>query len=494
MANIKGTDADKKMAEVERALLAMYADTQGIERAGDKIILPVGGSLKDWIATLQRYAESLEEIMDTQIHLDAHPDDALYALYKVIEKRFGKLMGTMSFSFFGPQPGEQRTISISAEETVVVPIGNAEIFGSLPIRLYVVPHYDPSNDVGGNLEITFTHKRAFLPFVEEIEKDIKQYLKENSIFWRKAITSQFNFMDLRYFDPERSVVYSEEELSKLGGEVFAPIIDTQGWLDSGRPLKRGVIFYGPYGSGKSLTLMYIAKLCEKHGWTYINVMPGDDVARVLRFADRYGPAVVAVEDIDRETGVERTNRVNKIVNLMDSVLSKGSRVMVVMTTNHKTNIQPAMLRPGRVDTSFELGRLDERSTKKVIENTLKDRYGNTMLEGELDADVLYEHSKGYTKAFLVEAVQRAIGYMLWRNSQNDNKNTRITQQDIVAGLDGLRDQFNLMNMEHAQPAPSLDRDMREILDDTVTRKLSMVTDAIGLTNGAGDSDGEGEGD
>lgn len=476
------TELDRAMKRVEQVLTDRYQNASGIKREGNVIILPEKGSLEDHIETLTNYKDSLEEVMNTEVVLDAHPDDALYALYKVIEDKFGALMSTMTFSFFGARPGEQRTIRISATETMVVPVGRAEIFGSLPITLWVEPEFDRTNDVGGYVKVTFQHPRKWEPFIKDIEVAILQWIKTKSIFRQKAINSDFSFMDIRYFDPKRKVVYSDLERTKLGGEVFAPIVATEQWRKNGRGLKRGVLLYGDYGTGKSLTLLYIAKLCEKHGWTFINVKPGDDIARVLRFARRYQPAVVAVEDIDRDTGVQRTDRVNTIINQFDGVVTKHDEVMVVMTTNHKDDIQPAMLRPGRIDTSIEVGVLDPHSTAMVIMNELKDDKGNNMLEGKLDEELVFKHAEGYTKAYLVEAVQRATGYALMRRYEEvggdfqGDGHVKIVQADIIGGLDGLRDQWNLMRKEREVAAPKIDN----VINDIVGEQIKDVKDNMNL--------------
>jgi transitional endoplasmic reticulum ATPase len=201
-------------------------------------------------------------------------------------------------------------------------------------------------------------------FVKGIEVGVREWLRANSIFKGKAINSDFTFMDLRYFDPSRRVVYSQNEQIKLGGEVFAPIVATRQWLADGGRLKRGALLYGGYGTGKSLTMMYVAKLCERNGWTFVNVKDGTSVKRALEFAMRYQPAVVAIEDIDRSTGRERTDSVNDIIDKFDNVVTKGSEVMVIMTTNHKENISPAMLRPGRIDSIIEMGILDPQAGRR----------------------------------------------------------------------------------------------------------------------------------
>jgi hypothetical protein len=492
-------DKDDEVAKASRklseALSSRYQTIKGIKHEGKEVILPYGKSLRWAKLTIEKAIQAEEEEMSTNVTFDAHPDDALVALHTVIGRRFGELMGVMTMGWFGPNPAEQRTVQISVDKTVVLPIGASEIFGGdFPLRITIRPVEDKSSDVGGRLEVQFNHLRAWEPFVKEIEDEVRAYLVDNSIFKGQAINSDYTFLDLRFFDPERRVVYSNLEREKLGGEVFAPIVATRQWVANGGSLKRGVLLYGDYGTGKSLTLMYIAKLAERNGWTFINVKPGDSIKRVLRFAKRYAPAIVAVEDIDREAGVKRTDAVNDIINGFDSVISKDDKVIIVMTTNSRENIQPAMLRPGRIDTSIEMGKLDPQAVRRLVENQLLDENGESILDGELDEKGLFEAAQGYTNAFVVEGVRRALGYSLMRkyeslegNMTGDDGHVRVTSEDIEGGLRGLRDQWNLMRTERAVAAPMIDGQIRNIVNEAVgplTEDINLLVGKVGLKKNA----------
>jgi hypothetical protein len=479
---IAKTDAEKAIKGLEEALHRQYQVSSGVRREGTQYILPEHSTLEKDIKVLSQLRDAEEQPIATSMRFDAYPDDALYAFYSVMGSKFGELMPAVSFSFFGGMiPGEQRTITIGPGETQNVPVGKTKIYDGLPIIINVYPSFDNDLDMGGYLDVEIQTQRKYEPLVKDIEKSVRIYLKNNSIFNGRAINSDFTFMDIESFDPARRVVYSRQEREDLGGLLFAPIVDTREWVSGGRPLKRGVLLFGDYGTGKTLTLLYLARLCVEHGWTFINVRPGDDIARVLRFARNYQPALVAFEDIDREAGNERTDRVNQIINQFDGVVSKSDKIMVVMTTNNEAGIQPAMLRPGRIDASIRLGVLDKYAVASLVENELRDEKGVSTLEGELDPDVLFEHAQGYTSAYIAEACSRAHGYALMRkiNARADGTDgtvrVRVNQADIIGGLDGLRAQWELMRRDRTALPPTLDI----ALGNLVARNTAVTNERVG---------------
>src|SRR5690606_38276676 len=71
--------------------------------------------------------------------------------------------------------------------------------------------------------------------------------------------------------------------------------------------------------------------------------------------------VVVIEDVDRAFHArERTEDANKnltfsgLLNAIDGISAKEGRILV-LTTNHPEVLDPALVRPGRVDRKFEVG-------------------------------------------------------------------------------------------------------------------------------------------
>lgn len=126
------------------------------------------------------------------------------------------------------------------------------------------------------------------------------------------------------------------------------------------PYRRGYLFYGPPGTGKTSLAMALA--AELGRDLYIMALGGtlltdEDLGRML---DSLGPkAVVLIEDIDGvfEGRVKKANNAvtfSGLLNVLDGVLSQTGQVLV-MTTNHREHLDPALARPGRIDVQVEIG-------------------------------------------------------------------------------------------------------------------------------------------
>lgn len=476
----KVTAATKRLQD---ALQERYQATSGILREGSRIIIPAHMSWRDAAEAILSHAKKQEEDVQTLSEFNCHPHDGLVALVRAIKSKFGELIGAESESMFGKIPGRTYTVPISFTETIVVPIGDAEIPG-VPIKMDIRPQFadmdneSASNDLGGMLTVIFSYKRMYEPLVKDIEAEIRLQLEQNSIFRGKAIDSRFNFMNVDTFDPNR-VVYSRNEKRTIDANILAPIVNTKAWLQSGSQLRRGILLYGEYGTGKTLTALLTGQNCVKHGWTFINVLPGDDINRALRFAKRYEPAVVFFEDIDNDTKGDRNEHINNILNTIDGVISKSAKVITILTTNHIQKISRGMLRPGRLDSIIEMGKLDREAIIKLVRVAGTGEDGVSIVEGPLDEDAICEAAKGYMPAYISEAVTKAKAYALTRETNDGN--LTITSDDIVSALIELREQYNLMRSDQVVKEPDVDSSIGHIVQMAIApmaKELSDITKRI----------------
>lgn len=443
-------DVKKATKMLQQALAAAYESTEAVKREGDRIIIPENMTFRDAAQAILDHEKRMNETIKTLVEISCYPSDGLVAFYSACKRTFGGLIGTLSFNFWGDTiPGKSLNVHISYEETVNVPVGVSQIPG-LPITMDIRPNYDSNLEMGGQLVVIFEYPRKYEPLVKKIEQLTRQELKEHSIFSGQAINSKFEFINLSGFDPER-VVYAKQELAELTANVFSPISDTAAWRRNNCPLKRGILLYGNFGVGKTLTALYTAVLALRSGWTFINVLPEDDIVAMLKFARHYEPAVVFVEDIDKETaGSERTSRINAILDATDGLLSKNSEVMVVMTSNRVEQINQGMLRPGRLDSIIQLGRLDPETVIRLIHIASQDMSGQSLILGDLNTEQIFHAAEGYVPAFVSEAVTKAKAYAIARGSSP----LTIDTEDICLALEELRPQWDMMNLPPQEDPPT----------------------------------------
>jgi radical SAM protein with 4Fe4S-binding SPASM domain len=91
---------------------------------------------------------------------------------------------------------------------------------------------------------------------------------------------------------------------------------------------------------------------------YRNICGGACRARVD--IDKYG-----IKGADDFCPFEQKTILDALLYSYDGITAKDGRVLI-MTTNHKENIDPALLRPGRIDLDVEIGHITDESFRKFI--------------------------------------------------------------------------------------------------------------------------------
>lgn len=142
----------------------------------------------------------------------------------------------------------------------------------------------------------------------------------------------------------------------------------------GGKARRGIILSGKPGNGKTLACRWVQRLCAQHGITYATVT-GQEIDKVygqggsLDYLFAKAP-VTFFDDVD--IGLMNRERGNgrlacSILAAMDGV-NQAKHIVRVFTTNEDlTAVDPAFLRPGRIDCSFELRDPDYDMREKLVQ-------------------------------------------------------------------------------------------------------------------------------
>jgi mitochondrial chaperone BCS1 len=148
------------------------------------------------------------------------------------------------------------------------------------------------------------------------------------------------------------------------------------YADRGLPYRRGYILYGPPGTGKS---SLSAAVAGHYGLDLyiVNFSGINNECLAALFAELPPRCIVLLEDIDavvatqtreqsegvsprpRELELSGGVSTSGILNVIDGVASSEGRVLI-MTTNHISSLDAALIRPGRVDRKIELGLADHK--------------------------------------------------------------------------------------------------------------------------------------
>lgn len=165
---------------------------------------------------------------------------------------------------------------------------------------------------------------------------------------------------------------AEESLEKLREVVELPLLHPERFVSLGIDPPKGVLLYGPPGTGKTLSARAVANRTDA---TFIRVIGSELVqkyigegARMVRelfqMARARKACIIFFDEVDAiggtrfedqgggDSDVQRT--MLEIVNQLDGFDPRGN-VKVLMATNRPDTLDPALMRPGRLDRKVEFG-------------------------------------------------------------------------------------------------------------------------------------------
>ncbi len=398
------------MASNKKTLAELITGDEVEFHEGKKMALPRDMTFDTAIKVLTRLRDEAETTAIFERKYRYRPSDAGHAAWVCMKKRWGMATAAvMDMGFFGMKPAETRTIEIGVNKTMQIPWGLVEIPSMPNLEFFVTEEKDDDYGMVGRLFARGPKK--YKREVEALFDDVAEYLKTGSIYRGHALigSSKLEFLDTSI--DLSTIVFSDDVVEMLQGTVWAPIKYSEAFRRECLPLKRAILLWGPFGTGKSSAGLLTAKVAQENGWTFISAKPGrDKVEDVLKTARLYEPAVVFVEDIDNQSNDGSDQAVTKLLDAFDGIASKGGELMIVLTTNHLDRIHKGMLRPGRLDAIVEIAGLDRHGVERLIKAVVLPG----KLSEDVDYDAVYESMKGFLPAFVREAINRAVSFAVAR--------------------------------------------------------------------------------
>jgi transitional endoplasmic reticulum ATPase len=230
---------------------------------------------------------------------------------------------------------------------------------------------------------------------------------------------------------------------------------------------KGVLMFGPPGTGKTLLAKAIANEAQSNfisikGPELLNKYVGESekgVREVFEKARSNAPTVVFFDEIDSIAGERGQNSgdsgvgervVSQLLTELDG-LEDLEDVVVIATTNRPDLIDPALLRPGRLDRHVHVPVPDEEGRRNIFEVHTRDK----PLADEVDLDDLAGQTDGYVGAD-IEAVCREASMAASREFINSVDPDDV--DDSVGNVLVTTDHFETALQE---VSPSVDEEVRE---------------------------------
>jgi 26S proteasome regulatory subunit T2 len=176
----------------------------------------------------------------------------------------------------------------------------------------------------------------------------------------------------------------EKQIQEIKEAVELPLTHPELYEEIGIKPPKGVILYGPPGTGKTLLAKAVA---NETSATFLRVVGSELIQKYLgdgpklvrelfRVAEDHAPALIFIDEIDAvgtkrydshsggEREIQRT--MLELLNQLDGFDARGD-IKVILATNRIDSLDPALIRPGRIDRKIEFPVPDIKTKAKIFQ-------------------------------------------------------------------------------------------------------------------------------
>uniref|UniRef100_A0ACD5TD18 Uncharacterized protein n=1 Tax=Avena sativa TaxID=4498 RepID=A0ACD5TD18_AVESA len=354
---------------------------------------------------------------------------------------------------------ERMVVSMEAGEEM------ADMYGGTEFRWCLVTREvkgDPNGGGGArevrSYEVSF-HKRhkekalkEYLPFIVATAKAIKDGERSLSIYMNEY-SDEWAPMELQHPSTFDTLAMDQEQKQSIVDDLDRFIKRKDYYRRIGKAWKRGYLLYGPPGTGKSSLIAAIANHLrfDIYDLELTGVDSNSDLRRLL--VGMTNRSILVVEDIDctielkqREEHEEdeehaKSNSTEKkkvedkvtlsgLLNFVDGLWSTtGEERIIIFTTNYKERIDPALLRPGRMDMHINMGYCTPEAFRILANNY-----------HAIDSHATYPEIEELIKEVTVTPAE--VAEVLMRNDDTD-----VALDDLVELLNSKKKDTKSMQVE-----------------------------------------------
>lgn len=230
----------------------------------------------------------------------------------------------------------------------------------------------------------------------------------------EGLVSGVKVHELKHVEREE-VILPQKTLDLLDRNIIDFVQQRPELKKRGMNLKKGLLFFGPPGTGKTHTVHYLTRAMPNTTTLVITSEQIGLLSRYMTLARLLQPSLVIIEDADliarQRNRMDTCEEVllNKLLNEMDG-LQADAEIVFVLTTNRPEALEEALTaRPGRIDQAIEFPLPDESSRRKLAQLYV----GNQQID-EAAIQSIVAKTEHTSAAFIKELMRRATQYAIVR--------------------------------------------------------------------------------
>lgn len=336
---------------------------------------------------------------------------------------------------------------VGSVEYVNVPVGPDKTLACLELAVLLVSSPDGplgvllhrGNEHHGGPELNIQATSPVDGLAQRLLAELRRLMHEHDVYRGQVITIEFDrhgsgriaFLE-RPAMQRSDVILPDGALERVESHILGPTQHREALVASGRHMSRGLLLWGPPGTGKTHTVRYLTGRLTDATIILLSAGTLGMIGAFGTLGRKLAPAVVVLEDVDL-VAQERTRgpwssspALFELMNQM-SGLGEDADVAFVLTTNRPDVLEPALAaRPGRVDLAVEIPLPDATARAKLVE-----LYARGLVFNVSDPGLIVERTEGVTASFIKELLRKAA------LTAAESDRTGVTDADVQAALDEL---------------------------------------------------------